>query len=127
MKAFMNSAVCTMFFCMLATSLLLAHMGDAADGDKGKEKQQNNKAQELEDIRQIDIKFYETIVVPMAKDCETEENSGIEADVFNHKNKLCEGVKLSKKLYQWHEKHTKQIGTRRRILFKSWMIYAKKK
>jgi hypothetical protein len=76
MKALMNSAVIgTIFFFMvaIATPLLLAQMGEAAEGEKGKEKQPNNKAQKLEYLRQQDMSFYGTFVLPMAKECANEE------------------------------------------------------
>jgi hypothetical protein len=60
---------------------------------------------------QKDMKFYDTIVVPMAKDCVTEEDLGTAADVLDQKKELCKRVKLVKKLNQWHENHKQNVGT----------------
>jgi hypothetical protein len=48
-------------FILVAASFLLAQMGEVV-GDKGKK-----KAQKLEYLRDMDINFYDTVVVPMQK------------------------------------------------------------
>jgi hypothetical protein len=111
MKALMNSivvAVGTIFFIMFATSLLLAQLGEAA-GDKEKEKAQN-----LDYLREMDMNFYRTIVVPMAKEC---ANVNVDMDTSagplneKKKNQFCEVENLAKKLNELHQNHTKKKAT----------------
>jgi hypothetical protein len=113
LKALMNSHVDvfgTFFFLMLATSLLLAQMGEAVGKKKPKPGPEKAKAQELEYLlREQDIKFHDTFVEPMAKECANEEHLGTAAGVVNEKM-FCEAKDLAIKLNELHR--TKEMATK---------------